>query len=160
MGWTISGMAERRPRRYFDSDTILRLVENAPEAPSIEALITEAEAGQRTIVVSVVSMLEVTRERNRPVDPSKHARILSFFVRPFIFVRELDLLLTENALRLIYDYLWLRPNDAAHLAVAIDTGCGIFYTYDEELIRRFDGERGLRVQRPSEPPTQPGVDSA
>lgn len=145
-------MAERLTRRYFDSDTIPRLVENAPEAPIIEALVAEASAGQWTLVVSAVSMLEVTRERHRPVDPTKYARILSFFEHPFIFVRELDLLLTEQALRLIYDYLWLRPKDAAHLAAALDTGCRTFYTYDEELIRRFHGERGLHVQRPGAAP--------
>jgi len=93
-------------------------------------------------------MLEVTREAGRPVDLTKYARVSEFFENDYIFVRELDVLLADSALKLIYHYLWLRPNDAAHLAAAIDTGCQVFYTFDDELVNRFDGEHGLRVVKP------------
>jgi predicted nucleic acid-binding protein len=145
-------MARPLSRRYFDSVTIIRYVENDTEAqPVVQALINEASAGSWVLVVSALTLLEVTRRPGMPVDPAKHATILRFFDNPYIFVRELDILLVEQAQKLIYDYLWLYPQDAAHLAAAIDTRCEVFYTYDAELIRRFDGERGLRVQRPEMP---------
>jgi predicted nucleic acid-binding protein len=109
---------------------------------------SKAASGQRRIVVSAGSLLEVTRERNKPVDLSKQARITSFFERSFVVVRDLDRVLARNAQGLIYDYLWHHPIDAAHLATAIDTGCQVFYTYDRELIDGFDNERGLRVLEP------------
>lgn len=146
------------PRRYFDSDVIIRLVENRPEAESIEALIRQAVAGDWKLVISSLSMLEITREPGKPVDPTKYATILSFFENDFIFVRELDLILMERALRLIYNYLWLRPNDAAHLAAAIDTGCQVFYTYDRALIDKFDREHGLRVVQPDTPVNEATAD--
>lgn len=141
-------MARRQARRFFDSDVVTRLVENRDPELRIQTLVQEAASGNWTLVLSTVSMLEVTRETGRPVDPSKYARILEFFENDFIFMRELDVLRAEKALRLIYDYLWLRPNDAAHLAAAIDMGCQVFYTYDDELISKFDNEHGLRVVRP------------
>lgn len=148
-------MAKGLPRRYFDSDIIIRYVHNDPDAgPVVEALLQEEDAGRWTLVVSAVSMLEVTRPRNQPVDPAKYATILSFFDNSYIFVRELDILLAEKAQKLIYDYLRLHQKDAAHLASAIDTDCDIFYTYENEIIEKFDGEHGLRVQRP-EMPTKP-----
>lgn len=141
-------MAKRQARRYFDSAVITRLVENRDPELTIQTLVQEAASGNWTLVLSTVSMLEVTRETGKPVDPLKYARILEFFENEYIFVRELDVLLAEQALKLIYNYLWLRPNDAAHLAAAIDMKCQIFYTYDEELISKFDNEHGLRVVRP------------
>jgi predicted nucleic acid-binding protein len=140
-------MAER-PRRYLDSDVITRFVENAPEAATIERALREAADGRWTAVICANSMLEVSRAPNHPVDPAKFARVTAFFENDYSFRRDLDVLLAERALRLIYDYLWLRPMDAAHLAAAIDTGCEIFYTYDAELLRKFDGEHGLLVVRP------------
>ncbi len=141
-------MAKRQARRYFDSDVVTRLVENRDPELSIQTLVQEAASGNWTLVLSTISMLEVTRETGKPVDPSKYARILEFFENDFIFMRELDVLLAEKALKLIYDYLWLRPNDAAHLAAAIDMDCQVFYTYDDELIDKFVQEHGLRVVRP------------
>jgi predicted nucleic acid-binding protein len=141
-------MADRPERRYFDSDVITRFLENRPEREIIESLVDEAASEQWTLTVSAITLLEVTRERNKPVDPSKHARIESFFENEYILIRNLDVPLAERAQRLIYDYLWLYPMDAAHLATAIDTGCQIFYTYDRQLIDKFDNERGLRVIEP------------
>lgn len=145
-------MAKGRPRRYFDSDIIIRYVYNDPDvAPVVEALIEEAKAGDWRLVVSALSMLEVTRPRNQPVDPAKYATILAFFENQYIFTRELDILLVQKAQKLIYDYLWLHPMDAAHLAAAIDMGCEIFYTYENKIIEKFDGEHGLKVRRPEMP---------
>jgi predicted nucleic acid-binding protein len=147
-------MARDLPRRYFDSDTIIRYVENDADAhPVVHALINEAADGRWNLVVSTLTLLEVTRRRNLPVDPTKHAAILLFFDNPFIFIRELDKPLVDEALKLIYDYLWLYPPDAAHLAAAIDMKCEIFYTYDVKMIEKFDGEHGLRVRQPEMPET-------
>lgn len=142
-------MANRPPRRFFDSDVLNRLLENRGEADTIEALVQQAASGRWTIVVTSVTLLEVTRPRNL-FDPAKLARVMSFFENDYVFVRELDLLLTEKALKIIYDYTWLHPMDAAHLAAAIDMGCQVFYTYEEELINRFHKERGLSVQKPDQ----------
>ena len=141
-------MIDRPAYRYFDSDVITRLLENRPEAQIIESLADEAASGRWTLVISAITLLEVTRERNKPVDPIKQARVESFFESAYILVRNLDFLLAGSARRLIYDYLWLHPTDAAHLATAIDVGCDVFYTYDQDLIDKFDNERGLRVIRP------------
>lgn len=143
-------MANQPPRRFFDSDVLTRLLENREEAETIEALVYEAAAGRWTLVVTSVTLLEVTRQRNS-FDPAKHARVMSFFENDYIFVRELDLLLTEKAIKLIYDYTWLHPMDAAHLAAAIDMGCQVFDTYEEQLIDRFHEEHGLSVQEPEQP---------
>lgn len=147
-------MAKGVPRRYFDSNTIVRFVENhVASASVVEALLKEAKAGAFTVVVCANSLVEVTRDRNRPVDPAKRAKILEFFENPYIFVRDVDQYLAESALELIYGYLWLRPMDAVHLAAAIDTNCEIFYTFDLDIIGKFNGEKGLSVAKPTVPST-------
>lgn len=147
-------MTRALSRRYFDSDTIIRYVYNDPDTgPIVDALLGEAASGEWTLVVSAISLLEITRPRGKAPDPSKHATILAFFEHPFIFVREIDLFLAEKARDLLFDYLWLHPRDAAHLAAAIDTKCETFYTYEGEIIDRFNGEHGLLVRRPEMPKT-------
>jgi predicted nucleic acid-binding protein len=139
-------------RRYFDSNAIIHYVYNDPDAgPVVEALLQEAAAGEWRVVVSAVSVVEVTRPRFKSVDPAKQATILAFFEQPYIYIRDLDFILAEKAHNLLIDYLWLHTRDAAHLAAAIDTGCGIFYTYETEIIDKFNGEHGLLVQRPEMP---------
>lgn len=53
-------MAKVDARRYMDSDVIVRLVENRPEAQIIERLEFEASEGSWTIVVSALSVIEVS----------------------------------------------------------------------------------------------------
>lgn len=145
-------MAKRKPRRYFDSDVLIRYFEGDREAaPIVQALLDEAQSEKWTVAVAAHSLLEVTRPKNKPVDPAKVAKITSFFEQDYVHVRDLDVTLAENALRLIYGYLWLHPLDAAHLAAAIDMKCEVFYTFEDEIVERFNGEQGLAVQRPERP---------
>lgn len=125
---------------------------NAPEAAIIGRLLEEAAAKRWQLVVCAVSLVEVTRSPQEPVDLARFARIHSFFDNDYIYPQEVDRLLAEDALKLIYDYTWLRPMDALHVAAAIRTGCEIFYTYDGDPLRRMNGERGLRVEEPELPP--------
>jgi hypothetical protein len=139
-------------RRYFDSDVILRFVENRPEKAIISPLIVEAERNQWTIVVSSISIVECSRRPNS-FDPVKRIKLLEFFEHDFVFVRDLDTTLATSATDLMYDYNWVDPMDAAHLAAAIDLQCQMFYTYDGELIDKFSGERGLTVCNPGVAPS-------
>jgi predicted nucleic acid-binding protein len=145
-------MAKRLTRRYFDSATIIRYVMNAPEAAIIDRLLEEAAAKRWQLVVCAVSFVEVSRSPNEPVDLARFARIHSFFDNDYIYPQEVDRLLADDALKLIYDYSWLRPMDALHVAAALRTGCEVFYTYDGDLLTRMNGERGLRVEVPELPP--------
>lgn len=141
-------MTKRLARRYFDSDVIIRFVMNRPESSIIQRLIEDAAAKRWQLVVCAVSFVEVTRSPRGPVDLARFARIHDFFDNEYFFVQEVDRVLAEQALGLIYDYNWLYPKDALHVAAAIRTGCDVFYTYDCDLLRRMNGERGLRVEEP------------
>lgn len=143
-------MSVDRPRWYLDACVITRLLENHPDAPAIRDVMQLAEAGLATIVVNTIMLIEVTRERHRPIDPAKTAMILRFFERSCVYMEDFHQPLARQSFDLIYDYLWLKPHDAAHLATAIARQCQVFYTYDSELLDKFNGEHGLQVIRPGD----------
>ena len=146
-------MADQRSRRYFDSDVIIHLIENHPDhAATIEMLIEQARDGEWRLIVSAISMVEVTRSPNRPVDLARFARIHSFFESPFILVGDVSVFLASQARDLIYNHPWLYPMNPIRLAAAIDASCEMGYTCDRELIRRLDGEYGLRIMAPATMP--------
>lgn len=143
-------MTKRPPTRYFDSTVIIKYVTNDREtADTIHTLIEEARSGAWRIAISPIVMVEVTRERDKPVDLARAAKIEAFFDNDFFYIREVDAELGKAARKLIYHHLHLRPNDALHLAAAIDLSCDVLYSYDTDLLR-LDGEHGLRIEKPRE----------
>lgn len=142
-------MARVPPTRYFDSSVLIKWVMNDPEAaPIIDRLLDDVRAGRWKIAITPLVLVEVTRERGQRVDLSRAAVIESFFDNDaYFFPREIDMDLGKAARALIYDHLYLRPNDALHLAAALDLGCQVLYTYDAELLR-LDGLDDLRIEIP------------
>lgn len=146
-------MPNRLQSRYIDSVALTRLAENGEGADDVERILQEAAARQYILVISSLTLIEVTRERNKPVDPVKAAKIAQYFENDYFSVRDFHRKLANDAVNLIYDYLWLHPKDAGHLATALEAECVCFYTYDDDLLNRFNGQRGLQVLRPGEPLT-------
>jgi predicted nucleic acid-binding protein len=141
-------MAKVPPSRYFDASVIIKYVMNDPEtAETIHRLLIEAREGKWKVAITPLVMVEVTRERGKPVDLTRAAIIEQFFDNEFFFIREIDAELANTARRLIFDHIHLRPIDALHLAAAIDLDCDVLYSYDDDLLQ-MDGEYGLRVERP------------
>src|SRR5665648_328046 len=87
--------------------------------------------------------------RPRPIDLNRWAKMMSFFDYPFVTPVDFDVFLGIETQKLLLDYPWLKHMDAAHLAAAIHWECECLYTFDDELVRRFNGEKGLTVCTPA-----------
>jgi predicted nucleic acid-binding protein len=147
-------------RLYLDSCVITRwLTSRDQDARDVDQLIDLGRSGQAMLIVSTLTYIEVTRERHKPVDPRKMALVMQFFQNDYVYMADFHAIVAESAVKLIYDYLWLQPNDAGHLATAIELDCKAFFTYDDDLLRKFDGERGLQVRKPGDLIPESPIDS-
>ncbi len=144
-------MAKRTPRCFIDSCVVIPFLEGQDDGHHVRQLFYEAAAGRVQVVISTLVMLEITRKPGAPIDLEKKGRILQFLEHRYIFIQDLDYLAASRALDLIFEHPWLRPADAGHLAAAIESDCKVFYTVDQQLLDRFDGQHGLQVVRPGTP---------
>lgn len=144
-------MAKPTPRCFIDSCVLIPYLEGKDDGHHVRQLLYEAAAGRVQVVLSTLVMLEITRKPGAPVDLETKGTILRFLEHRYIFIQDLDYLTASRAFDLIFEHPWLRPADAGHLAAAIESDCKVFYTVDQQLLDRFDGQHGLKVVRPGTP---------
>jgi len=144
-------MIANRERWYLDACVITRYLENHSDSDDIEKVMNQARIGAAQIIASTIMLVEVSRSPGKPIEPAKLAKITAFYQNDYLTLVDLHQLLAEASFKLIVDYSWLRPMDAVHLATAIDRNCTAFFTYDSDILGRFDGEHNLQVLRPGDP---------
>ncbi|WP_420263744.1 type II toxin-antitoxin system VapC family toxin [Candidatus Magnetominusculus dajiuhuensis] len=121
--------------RYWDSCCCLRWLKKESGYEKCEGVIAKAEAGEIKIVTSVLTMAEVIYLRTEPkIDRRKSDEICSFFDNEYIVLINVDRHIAESSRNLLWDYGALRPNDAIHIASAIEAEIPIIDTFDKYLI--------------------------
>ena len=134
---------------YWDADTFLSYINGyAGRLPTLDALLTRADAGDATIYTSAISQVEVAfaaaEQRQRVLDPQTEQRIDQLWAdSKAIAVVEYHPGIGREARSLIRNAITegrsLKPMDAIHLATALwlrQTGIPVaeFHTYDHRLI--------------------------
>jgi len=137
-----------RNRRYWETSALIALIANEDgRGEDCRLLMKEAESGVYIAVTAAVSIPECTRERGRPPRYRQRDTIDAFFERDFFEVIPVERFLSVEAKTLVWKY-GLTPYDAVHLAAAIHAKCGMFYTYDADLLKLDGRIDGMGICRP------------
>jgi predicted nucleic acid-binding protein len=145
-------------RVYWDSDVIISLLSKDAERIGILAqLIGRAESDEIRIVASTFSLCEVVRVDERL--PDQERLIVEFFRSPYILIQPLDWSVAQKT-RAIVRRLGIKPNDAVHIASAIQADASVMHTYDEKLLKLSGkvGDPPLRIEEPKWKNDQPPLD--
>ena len=129
---------------YWDTNCFLSWLNGEPErAPVLEALLDLAERGERSLVTSTLTLVEVvyapSEQTGAPLDESGERAIDALFERALITFVDVHEGIARQARRLMRDAIgrgWsLGHADAVHLASAWAAGVEAFHTYDRALFK-------------------------
>ena len=132
---------------YWDANCFLSCLDEEPERrPVLEALLDLAERGERPLVTSTLTLVEVvylaSEWTGSPLDESGERAIDALFERALITFVDVHEGVARQARRLMRDAIgrgWsLRHADAVHLASAWAAGVAEFHTYDRALFKYRD----------------------
>ncbi len=147
-------------RRCWDTTNLIAVANHENDrAHTCQRIINDAIKHQRwTIVMSSLASVEFVRRRGSAQLTEAQVRDLeTIFKQPNIEVKDLSLEIADNARLFVLkyqDYAKLRPNDAVHLATAINVNASVLETYDEELLR-LDGIADVKIRKPEWMPDNP-----
>ncbi len=123
-------------RRCWDTNCFLGVLKQEPDKESAcQAVIREAEAGNLRIVTSALTITEVLWPKGRQLEipPEQAQEVQDFFEHDWIVVVTVDRPIAERARDLVWNHK-VRPQDAIHVATALDSHVEQFDTYDGDLI--------------------------
>lgn len=126
------------PQRYWDSSVFLAWIKGEQgRADTCEAIIGDAREGRCVICTSTLTLVEVTKARRGPlqVDRGIEDQIVTFFRNEYIELVPLDYVIATRSRRLIWDFPFLGPRDAAHLATGLHLACDPIESYDDDFRR-------------------------
>ncbi len=149
-------------RLYWDANIMLAYVNGeAGRTDNIRAFLADVDKGEREIVTSMLSVVEVAfaaeEKAGGKVDPGLKEKIEGLWLPNSPIKRvEFHFVIAENARSLIrramLDGWRLRPADAVHLATAQRMGVKECHTYEKEAIRtRWANLIGIQVDEPTHP---------
>ena len=86
----------------------------------------------------MITLTEVVKRRHKenPIDAETEAVISAFFRNAFIKPGPVDLVIATRARRLIWEFPWLGPRDAIHIATALQLQIPVLEHYDEDDMGR------------------------
>ena len=129
-------------RRLWDACTIIDYLAGTKRAEPCRDYIgqVEREVGQHEIVVSMWAEAEVVKFDDALGHDEAEKRIKEFFGRNYIVRAALDLAVAEKARYLARTYR-IKPQDAVHMATALQWDVPILETFDGDLIA-LSGKEG------------------
>ncbi len=159
------------PRQVFwDSCVFITLLSKPRDKESLDRqqvcslCFQEAIEGNVEIFISTMTIVEVNRtsESTSPIPPEVRDKIKKALGQPFIKVVPADMARALEARTHIWDYSWLKPMDALHLACAIHAHVDEMFTYDGKGEKKglldldsIVGTPPLKIRHPHFEGTQP-----
>lgn len=137
-------------RRVWCSSVIIDYLQGADRAkPDCQLIVEQAERGEIEILVSTLTIAEVTNLRGVIPDEAE-ASILEFFRRSYIVLVTVDIGVAEVARRLRRTH-GLKTVDSVHMATALHHGVSILESYDEDLLKlsEKEGQPFLTIRPPT-----------
>lgn len=135
-------MTDAPTKRYWDSSVFLAWIKGEQgRADTVDKIIADAQNGLSVIYTSMVTLAEVTKPRRGPIQVGTEIeeKIAAFFKNDYIKLIPVDYLIGTKARRLIWDFPFLGPRDAIHIATAVHIGT--------EAIEHYDGGDFGRVAK-------------
>ena len=128
------------PKRYWDSSVFLDWIkEVAGHCETCDLILSDAQSTppKCLIYTSAIALAEVTKERKGPLAVGKELeeKITKFFQNDYMVIVPLDRVIAERARRLIWDFPFLKPRDAIHLATALAARVDVIEAYDSDFAR-------------------------
>lgn len=117
----------------------------ADRAEHVERLLNQAAAGELQIYTSTLTITEITKgpkAEDARLSPEQEQTFRDFLDHEYVTLVSVDPVVAERAASLRKDFPGLRTADAVHLATAIVIRAGVFYTYDDRLLK-LDGSQSL-----------------
>lgn len=141
----------KKSRRYWDACCFIAILNNEPDGPACEGILSDTRDGKLEIIVSPLTMLEVVRQKgdSLPIPIEKEQNIRDFFENDYVIMRNIDRLIAEKGRELCWSHK-LKPRDALHLATAVVAECECLETVDPDLIRydRQIGNPPIEIRKP------------
>ena len=122
-------------KRYWDSTSFLAWIKGeVNRADTCESIIQDAREGRCLIYSSTITLTEVTKTRRGSVQVGNDVeeRITQFFQNDYIVLIPVSHAIATRARRLIWDFPFLGPRDAIHLATAMEAGVSVVEHYDDD----------------------------
>ena len=132
-------MVEQYTNPYVDSSVFIGWIheediDGVDRKNIADHIITRAENGDFLLHISALTLAEVHKKRGHErLTEQEDEKILDFFRRQFIAFIEIDRRIGEQANGFCREY-GLSPADAIHLACALDAGCDVILSWDEQLV--------------------------
>ncbi len=120
---------------YLDANVVIYFVEQPPVwGPRSAARMAALRAGGETFAISDPTRMECQVGPLISGHPTLLADFNAFFTAPDVQVLTMSAPVFDRAARIRASYGFRTP-DALHLAVAVESGCGLFLTNDARLNR-------------------------
>jgi predicted nucleic acid-binding protein len=126
------------PKRYWDATAFVAWVKGEPGRVDVcDAIINDARDGRCQMFTSALSLAEVTKTQKGLDAPGAELqeRISQFFRNDYIKLVMCDRLVGERARQLIWDFPYLNPRDAIHVATGLYVGADVIEAYDDKILR-------------------------
>lgn len=125
-------------RAFWDSCVFITLLSIHKEKDKLEkqqvckGCLQNAIDGKTDIFISTITIVEVnkTTESSIPIPDQVKDKIKNLIEQPFIKIVSADLARALEARNLIWQYSWLTPTDAIHLACSLHAKVDELFTYD------------------------------
>lgn len=131
-------MTEKKKRIFWDTCVFVYLLSKHNDSDKLDkqqickSCLQNAIDGKIDIFISTLIIVEVnkTEDSSVPIPDEIKDKIREFFEQPFIQLVSADMARAIEARDLIWQYPWLKPTDALHLACAIHAKVDELFTYD------------------------------
>lgn len=146
-------MANKPERAVWDSCVILDALDKTPgRYEKIAPFLADAEIGRFLIVLSEITIAEVSYLPSNPTGPDEHLRIIQqWFENPYIVRRPVHSEISRVAAEIGRQHRTVkRAADRVILATAIVEGIPIVHTFDDGLLAldQVIGNPDLRITEP------------
>jgi predicted nucleic acid-binding protein len=146
------------PKAVFDASVWVALLEDERDrADHVQRLLEQAEAGDLQVLVSTLTITEVTKgpkASDPPMSVEHQETFEEFLDNPYVTLVSVDPAVARRGRDIRREHRALKTPDAIMIATAIVAGAGVLYTYDEDDLLPLNGHPTVGGLQIIEPPVE------